>query len=787
MRVVENDDASSFIDPSADNFPSPEQAQPPPYAASPFPTRWLFNHGGLTWNPVTEMETADNDAAAAAALTESEMSEEGETTSVVHHLQTDSHNHSVNTECNLVLDMAGGMMMSPPGPGIGMNFSGEEALFLSPNFHADMGGGMMMSMSPPWINYFSLPSGDSMGNFDPFRLCDFADHSEVQELENRNGMMMRPTWKQQPCIEEVDAASASALGQNQSLGIWSAALEEEAENMGGMVQPQTSDDHSVNNVDAWFQLAGLSSQTMINYSLPSDDSGSLGGNKPGLPGVTPCLIIVEWLYKKIVIHSQSIELKIWGCIMGWISLSQRLWFECCSNPHLWRLVLGFLDVVVTLLLHIETNNYSFGNSVTDDRSSSSLNAKMLRLLYLNGLDRQFLDHFDRLVQTGVLELPSGEEIKLPYLQEEEEVGTASQKNHSVSILPEMLEPKCWMMQLDSPCEFHIPKSSATNEERNVVVGLKRTDAIGKSWKRKGFFWWLKDHGISHKILESLFVRRSTFKQAHRDFGITRRSLEEVGTASEENHTADIWPALEAEYNAARRGGMLLEQEDSSSEAHIPESNATNEERNNSIDAKGGNSSSQKTDTISRWEKNHGITLPVLEQLFGKSRDNAAKTLKVSSSTLKRACRDFGINRWPNHKGKMPNCSLNQIQYVQAVKKCKGIQPCPALPPLQATNTSQCNSTMSVKVTYKNDTIRFPLSSSSTLKYLEEQLESKFKISLENMSIKYQDEEDEWITLMCDSGLMHGLDVLRSCGKTIIRMMVTPKLDYPWMEDYILPL
>nr|GMD73756.1 protein NLP7-like [Ipomoea batatas] len=145
--------------------------------------------------------------------------------------------------------------------------------------------------------------------------------------------------------------------------------------------------------------------------------------------------------------------------------------------------------------------------------------------------------------------------------------------------------------------------------------------------------------------------------------------------------------------------------------------------------------------------------------------------------MKRACRDFGINRWPNHKGKRPNCSLNQKQDVQAVKKHKGIQPCPALPPLQATNTSQCNSTiMSVKVIYKNDTLRFPLSSSSTIKYLEEQLETKLKIPLENFSIKYQDEEDEWITLTCDSELMHGLDVLRSCGKTVIRLMVTPKFD-----------
>ncbi|XP_019157796.1 PREDICTED: uncharacterized protein LOC109154495 isoform X2 [Ipomoea nil] len=232
-------------------------------------------------------------------------------------------------------------------------------------------------------------------------------------------------------------------------------------------------------------------------------------------------------------------------------------------------------------------------------------------------------------------------------------------------------------------------------------------------------------------------------------------------------------------NANCRGEMIQHQQDSSCEGKIPESSATNEGREavglDGIDAKAN--SSKKNDTICRWQKDHGITRQVLEQLLHKrlSRDDAAKTLKVSTSTLKRACRNFGIPRWPNHNRKRPNSSLNQ---KQADKKPKGTQSCPALPPAEATTTTlQANSVMSMKVTYKNDTIRFPLSSSaSTMKYLEEQLETKFKISLENMSIKYQDEEDEWITLTCDSELMHGLDVLRSCGKTVIRMIITPKFD-----------
>ncbi|XP_031112246.1 uncharacterized protein LOC116016227 [Ipomoea triloba] len=221
---------------------------------------------------------------------------------------------------------------------------------------------------------------------------------------------------------------------------------------------------------------------------------------------------------------------------------------------------------------------------------------------------------------------------------------------------------------------------------NLVMLTKELLMSHSSHKTKAIRRWEKDHGITGQVLQQLSGKSRDDATAETLKVITRCSLEEVVTASEENHTAG-------------RGGMLLQKEDSSSEPHIPKSSATNEERNNSIDdAKGGNSSSDKTKAIRRWKKDYGITRQVLEEQFCRNLKDAAKTFKVSRYTLKRACRDFGISRWTYHRGKRPNnCSLNQKQDVQAVKKHKGIQPCPALPPLQATNAGQCNSTMSVKV------------------------------------------------------------------------------------------
>ncbi|XP_031113899.1 uncharacterized protein LOC116017451 [Ipomoea triloba] len=755
MRLV---DASSLIDPSAENLASPglaEQAQRPPYAASP--TRSLFNHGGLTCNPVTE----------------SEMSEEGETTSVVHHLQRDSDNHS---ESDLLLDMAGGMILSPPRPG--MNFSDEEALLLTPDFHIDMGGGMMMSMSPPRKNYFSQP----IGNFDPFTLSNFGDDSEVQELENRKGMMMRPN-----CIEEVDAV----LGQkNQSLGIW------EAENMGGTVQ--TSD---VNNVDERFQLAG----GMMNYSLPSDDSLPLGGS------FEPYILWDDGAYRvghelhnrerimRMTVSRNAVDSELFSHKEFWLNIALQAMNKGLPVAHTDVNLFCKFKYTSFSLIEVEVGirgAWIEQKSVTTHPPRSGECGVYSRALF-EFLEKEFrdtsnsvqpnfklasLENLDRLFA----ELEKFVNLERLVAELEKIVNLAGEfkKSHTVRILPALLEAACTMMQLDSPCEPHFPKSSAATNEETKNSSSHKTHTINM---------WKKHLGIIRQILQQQFVRQlickssdaaaktltvstSTFKRAHRDFGITRRCLEDVGTASEENHTAHIWPA-------AGRGGMLLQQEDSSSEPHIPESSPTNEERNNvvvvelnnSIDAKGGNGSSEKTNTISRWEKDHGITRQVLQQLFGKSRDDAAKTLKVSTSTFKRACRNFGINRWPNHKGKMPNCSLNQKQDVQVVKRHKGIQPCPALPPEEATTTTlQGNSAMSVKATYEDNTIRFPLPSSSTLKYLEEQLETRFKISLENFSIIYQDEEDDWISLTCDSDLMYGMNVLRSSGKTVIKMKIKPK-------------
>nr|GMD69692.1 protein NLP7-like [Ipomoea batatas] len=360
----------------------------------------------------------------------------------------------------------------------------------------------------------------------------------------------------------------------------------------------------------------------------------------------------------------------------------------------------------------------------------------------------FLLHLEWLCQNMVVEVGKGEEImrinvRKAYL----EVDFASEENYPVCVSSEAQAPESWGEMTERNFVSRRYRFCSKTHCWNVILQLLGVADVSELCTNAPSAQFAK--AVSVPLRKMCSGGGCKVAESERNKGALFRIW--FCAPSRLNHTTTVamLPGLESE---CCRGMVMQHTPSTSYHCPIPAMN----------DAVAiSNRSKEKGTTSSRQQKDSGITLDAIAKVLDKTLKVAAETLHVSPSTLKRACRKFGIPNWRERK---------------RAKKLKGSQQCPPPPEQAGTATLQGNSAMDVKLTYKNNTVRFPLPSSSTMKYLVEQLETRFQITLDNFFIKYQDEEDEWITLMCDSDLSYCMKVLSSSGKSGIRMMVTPKSD-----------
>ncbi|KAF7813160.1 protein NLP6-like isoform X1 [Senna tora] len=107
--------------------------------------------------------------------------------------------------------------------------------------------------------------------------------------------------------------------------------------------------------------------------------------------------------------------------------------------------------------------------------------------------------------------------------------------------------------------------------------------------------------------------------------------------------------------------------------------------------------------------------------------------------------------------------------------------CPDLGPKQCTDTLFNTMTpfaarremkgVTIKATYREDIIRFRISFSSGIVELKEEVAKRLKLEVGTFDIKYLDDDHEWVLIACDADLQECMDVSRSSGGNIIRLLI----------------
>ncbi|KAI8554749.1 hypothetical protein RHMOL_Rhmol05G0121700 [Rhododendron molle] len=200
-------------------------------------------------------------------------------------------------------------------------------------------------------------------------------------------------------------------------------------------------------------------------------------------------------------------------------------------------------------------------------------------------------------------------------------------------------------------------------------------------------------------------------------------------------------------------------------------------------------------TQEREHKKTGVRIQVsLEDILKCSKmrlNDAAVELRVSISTLRRVCRDYGISRWPPRNIKkvpfQPSLVENQGQTPQlgvdlpsnhalasVSHSSKEIMGTAVGEKFTRKSAFQDAEMVTIRAKFENNTIKFRLSLSSRLVELQEEVTKRLNLEPRDYYIKYKDEEDELILITCDDDLQDCIHSSRFLGNTSIGVLLELK-------------
>ncbi|XP_024028564.1 protein NLP6 isoform X1 [Morus notabilis] len=108
-------------------------------------------------------------------------------------------------------------------------------------------------------------------------------------------------------------------------------------------------------------------------------------------------------------------------------------------------------------------------------------------------------------------------------------------------------------------------------------------------------------------------------------------------------------------------------------------------------------------------------------------------------------------------------------------------PCSELAPKQTTGiiaqttpnvkVGQEMRSVTIKATYREDIIRFRIPTSSSIVELKDEVAKRLKLEVGTFDIKYMDDDQEWVLIACDADLQECMDICRSSGCNMIRLLI----------------
>ncbi|KAH0871080.1 hypothetical protein HID58_078102, partial [Brassica napus] len=87
------------------------------------------------------------------------------------------------------------------------------------------------------------------------------------------------------------------------------------------------------------------------------------------------------------------------------------------------------------------------------------------------------------------------------------------------------------------------------------------------------------------------------------------------------------------------------------------------------------------------------------------------------------------------------------------------------------NNDNNNITVTIKASYKEDIIRFKISSGSGIMELKDEVAKRLKLDAGTFDIKYLDDDNEWVLIACDADLQECLEIPRLSRTSVVRLLV----------------